>query len=170
MSKNNTQKYVETKVMGRVRRRVTVQMAKVEPNLLTQQQFRDETNVNRIVARAMKGQAPAFLNEARPSYGDVSEVPSLAKAYEVIESAEARFMELPAAVRRELDNDPRKLFTAPREFFEKHGLLRAPEAPEEPQATGSRGVPPGSVPKGQDKAPKAPKEAPKKEPQGTDED
>jgi len=43
-----------------------------------------------------------------PQYLDVSEVPDLLQAQQVLEAASAAFMSLPAAVRREFDNDPVK--------------------------------------------------------------
>lgn len=97
-------------------------------NCKTQQQFKDECDMNRIVKNAMRGVAPAWLNSAQPQYGDFSEVPNIGDAYDLVGKAEAAFMNLPAQLRLELGNDPRNLNTLTRDQATRHGLLK--KAPE----------------------------------------
>lgn len=131
-----------------------------EPKHVTQQQFKRECDVNEIVKRAQRGIAPAFLNNREARYGDFSNVPSLAEAHSLVAAARDAFMELPAALRRELDNDPRNLSQLTQEQAERYKLLKErPEAsPQDDQGSGG-----GRPPEKEPKAPKAKSEAPAKE-------
>lgn len=128
----------------------------------TQQHLMGDCDINTIVARAKKGIMPSNVRQSQPSYLDVSETPdSLMDAYERVHRAEDAFMALPAKAREELDNDPRRLPRAGREFFERHGLVKPqpkgipPEAAPEP-AKGAGKTPKGSAPSQPGKAsPKA---------------
>lgn len=72
----------------------------------TRQEFAEEADVNHLMARFEKtGQLP-FNSVGAPAYLDVSEVPDLATALQVVEDAKAAFMTLPAKVRAEFENDP----------------------------------------------------------------
>ena len=90
----------------------------------TQQQFRDECDLNIIVAKAQRGIAPRFVNAAVPRYGDFSSAPSLAEAHEVLERAREAFMTLPSKARAELGNDFTNLTSVDHEFFVRHGLTK----------------------------------------------
>lgn len=72
----------------------------------TKQSFKTECDVNHIVARYKKtGELPRLARQdAR--YGDFSDVPSYLEALERVQIAEAAFAALPAAVRKDCDNDP----------------------------------------------------------------
>ena len=105
----------------------------------TLQDAPDHTDLNLIMARAMRGQMPAWSNPMTPQYGDFSDVPSLAEAYEIIRQAEESFMTLPASARAELGNDFRNLQSADRSFFQRHGLVRPNEPDALAPATGSEG-------------------------------
>lgn len=87
-------------------KRVPYPMPEVPANLQTQQQFKDECDMNRIVKNAARGIAPRYLARGTPQYGDFYNVPNLPEAYELIERAESAFMNLPAGLRLELGNDP----------------------------------------------------------------
>lgn len=77
-----------------------------DPVLVTQAD-RNEVDINRIVARVMKGQAvPVFNSE--PFFGDVSELGGLQEAFMKVQEAEDLFMQYPAEVRERFDNDPVK--------------------------------------------------------------
>lgn len=130
-----------------------------------QQQFKSECDINVIVKRAEKGLVPAFMNRKAPAFGDFSEVPSLAEAYDRIAAAEQAFSELPAALRRELGNDPRNIGDLTDEQARRYNLLKTglPASPEDDQGSGG-GRPPGKsedAPKGKSEAqPKSAKGAP----------
>jgi len=73
---------------------------------MTRQEFKDECDLNVLLARYEKtGQLPANLR-GPGDYLDVSNIPDLAGALTVFHDAENAFMRLPATVRREFDNDP----------------------------------------------------------------
>jgi len=92
----------------------------------TKQEFRDEVDINEIVARMRRGiSPPAWMTANTPRYGDFTNVPtSFSEAYAVIERAEEAFLSLPLEFRRELDHNPANLDKAPRELFERFGLLK----------------------------------------------
>jgi len=90
-------------------KRRRVQLFFSDPSL-TKQSFKDEVDVNNIVARYKKtGQLPGHLSTVQPMYGDVSSVPSYQDALNTVLTAQATFMALPSAVRSRFDNDPGKL-------------------------------------------------------------
>lgn len=134
--------------------RVPVRLAIPPKGALARQEHKDECDLNIIVKRAMKGIAPRWLNHNAPQYGDFSKMPSLAEAYDQIAAAEEAFMNLPAQLRRELDNDPRNLEGLTADQVQRYGLGKpvkedselAPEPREESE---------GSRPS--EKEPKAPK-------------
>lgn len=72
---------------------------------VTKQSFKDECDVNRIVARAQKtGFMPS--GERQPQYGDFSNVPDYRESLDIVMKADASFAALPAEVRKYFDNDP----------------------------------------------------------------
>lgn len=113
---------------------------------LTQQQFRDECDINEIVRRfGLTGQLPENLRA--PQYGDFTGVSDYQTALNAVIAADEAFMELPANVRERFDNDPAKFVDfcsddANRAEAERLGLVfpkekagedavKAPEAPLE---------------------------------------
>lgn len=114
-----------------------------------QQQHRDECDMNFIVKRAQRGISPIFINTRAPWFGDVSTVPSdLTQAWDLIQAAEAAFSELPAALRRELGNDPRNMGELTEDQIRRFNLGKEPLAssPEADQGSGG-GRPPEKSPK-----------------------
>lgn len=79
----------------------------VEPSL-TQQQFKEETDINTIVERfGLTGEVPS--NVRMPLEGDFTEVVTdYQSALNMVKAADEAFMQMPAMVRREFDNDPQK--------------------------------------------------------------
>lgn len=153
-----------TTVKGTVRSRwdrmkVIVQLADAPEAARTQQQFKDECDINRIVRNAQRGIAPTRYARGEPQWGDFSEVPNLADAYETVARAEAAFMSLPAALRAELDNDPARINELTEDQIKRFRLgkeeVSAPSTPStssQPssaspaagQAASDGGVPPAS--------------------------
>lgn len=73
---------------------------------LTRQEFADECDVNALMARYEKtGQMIPSRNAGPPQYLDLTDVPDLHAAMNIMRDAEAAFMRLPAVVRREFEND-----------------------------------------------------------------
>lgn len=76
---------------------------------MTRQEFAEEADINNLMARFEKtGQLPSNVGMNAPQYLDVSEVPDLMTALQVVEAAKAAFMTLPARTRAEFENDPMK--------------------------------------------------------------
>lgn len=82
-----------------------------EPSL-TRQEFADECDINVLMAKYEKtGILPTNVNTGEPQYLDVSDVPDLMHAHEILNNATTAFMALPATVRRDFDNDPVKFIS-----------------------------------------------------------
>jgi len=114
--------------------RVTAKVYDVPENLRTQQQFKDECDINRIVKNAQKGIPPRFLARGEPHYGDFSRVPDLTEAYNITHRAAEAFMTLPAQLRLELDNDPANIVHLTKDQIDRYDLgkkLPATYAPGE---------------------------------------
>lgn len=72
---------------------------------MTRQEFRDECDINVLMATYERNGSISHFNRMQPQYLDVSDVPDLPQAIAVMQAAEAAFMTLPASVRREFDNN-----------------------------------------------------------------
>lgn len=74
---------------------------------LTSQSFGDEADINKIMARVVKGQ-PVLTSQGQPFYGDVSDLGGLQESIMKVQEADDLFMQFPADVRSKFDNDPVK--------------------------------------------------------------
>ena len=101
---------------------------------LAQQQFRDDADINTIVARfGLTGQLPD--NGRYPAYGSFDGVFDYHTAQNAILAAQAAFMALPAAVRTRFSNDPQNLLefaSDPANLPELRSLGLAHPIPSEP--------------------------------------
>lgn len=99
---------------------------------LTQQQFKDECDINTIVRRfGVSGEVP--VSGRVPSYGDFSGVSDYREALHAVRDAEASFMSLPAAVRERFGHDPARFVDFcldPANLAEARALGLAPPLPE----------------------------------------
>ena len=75
---------------------------------LTRQEFADECDINILMDKYEKTGIISHVNPRNPQYLDLSDVPDLQTAHQIIQTAASEFMALPAKVRREFDNDPMK--------------------------------------------------------------
>ena len=103
----------------------------------TQQQFKDETNINNIMARYEKTGLIEHLNNRAPNYGDFTEVDDYQSAVNKIMLADEYFAELPAKIRAQFNNNPAEFleFTDNPENMAamvEMGLANAPESSREP--------------------------------------
>lgn len=116
---------------------------------VTRQEFADEADVNVLMARFEKtGQLPSVVGTNAPAYLDVSDVPDLMTALQVVEQAKAAFMTLPAKTRAEFENDPMRFveFAENPENLERMrewGLAPPAEAPAAPMKVEVVNPPPG---------------------------
>lgn len=76
---------------------------------LTRQEFAEECDVNSLMARyETTGQMFPNMQRGEPAYLDLSDVPDLHTAMNVMNAAVEAFSSLPAKVRFEFENDPMK--------------------------------------------------------------
>jgi len=110
-----------------------------EPPSMTQQQFKDESDINTIVKRfGITGQLPAPVR--MPSYEDFSSVGDYQSALNAVRASGEAFMTLPAAVRARFGHEPGALLDflenpANRDEAVKLGLVVPPAPPAEPKAS-----------------------------------
>ena len=71
----------------------------------TKQQFKDECDINNIMAKYMKTGTIEFRNKYEPRYGDVTGE-DFQIAMNIVADARAMFLDLPSHVRERFDNDP----------------------------------------------------------------
>jgi len=72
----------------------------------TQQSFRDETDINQIMAKYQKTGIIDHVNEHGPRYGDQPSAPDYHTAMNLVADTNSMFEELPSSVRADFDNDP----------------------------------------------------------------
>lgn len=75
---------------------------------MTRQEFRDECDINVLMATYERNGRLDHINRMQPQYLDVSDVPDLPRAIAIMDEAQRAFMTLPASTRREFDQDPVK--------------------------------------------------------------
>lgn len=79
----------------------------------TKSEFMDECDINKIMARYRRtGVLPESARMAAARYGDFSAVPSFMEMQDKILAANELFAALPAAVRKQFDNDPHEFLAA----------------------------------------------------------
>lgn len=118
---------------------------------MTQQQFKDESDINNLVDRFLRtGEIPPV--DARAMYGDFVDSPqSYQEALSAVFEAQAGFDALPSKVRQRFNNDPAELLaflqdSANLDEAIKLGLVEKPE-PAQPVQTTTTAEPaePGTV-------------------------
>lgn len=90
---------------GLVRKVVTVNK---EPSL-TQQQHKDEVDVNKIIAKHRKTGQLSHIQNNPGAYSDLSNLGDYQEALNTVIKADSLFSDLPSDVRKEFGNDPRNL-------------------------------------------------------------
>lgn len=105
---------------------------------LTRQEFADECDVNKLMAQYEKSGILPTMSGREPRYLDVSDVPDLQSALNLLNEATEAFMSLPATVRRDFDNDPQKFISFAEnpdniEKMREWKLAPPKELPPEPQ-------------------------------------
>lgn len=105
-----------------------------------QQQFKEEADINQIMARALAGLplSPDQVNTRAAVFGDVSAIGDFQTVSDLLVAAQAGFDSLSAKVRDRFQNDPALLLrflqdVDNREEAVKLGLVNPP-APSEPSA------------------------------------
>lgn len=96
--------------------------------ILTDQSMKNSTDINAMMRQYQKTGIPPQLKQKVGDYRDNVGMPTLEEAHDQVEYAKNLFYELPAAIRRRMNNDPTKLpafmqDTDNHELLVKHGLL-----------------------------------------------
>lgn len=128
-----------------------------EPTL-TKQSFKDDCDINKIVAKYAATGVLNHINARNPRYIDCVGVPDYQAALDMINTANEQFDALPAKIRARFGNDPEQLLAfmddpANAEEAAKLGLIKAPEKELEKEP---------------EKAPEVPKSAPTDTPKVAD--
>lgn len=76
---------------------------------LTQQQFKEECDVNNILAKYKKTGMLNHLNKHQANYGDFSDLNDYQTNLDKVMHAQNTFNELPSNIRSKFENDPGKL-------------------------------------------------------------
>lgn len=105
---------------------------------LVQQSSRDETDINRIMAKYEKTGVLTHVARYAGQYGDFSGVPDYKAGMEIVMAADDMFMSLPAKIRDRFNNDPAQFIefaTDEKNQDEMRSMGLAPKAPApaEPQ-------------------------------------
>jgi len=76
---------------------------------LTKQSFKDECDINQIIAKAVR--TGVLPEGSQGLYSDVSDVPSYQESLELVKRATEQFEALPAKLRKRLNNDPQEFLS-----------------------------------------------------------
>ena len=122
---------------------------------LTHQEFLDESNINRILAKyRLSGTVPQVAGE--PMFGDFANLPEYQDALQLVVDARDAFEALPSHVRSRFENDPAKFvdfMSNPDNLDEAISLGLAPKKeveiiPPDPSPSGGDGGNPPSEAEG----------------------
>lgn len=80
-----------------------------EEKTMTQQQFKDDVNVNNIIKRYREGRPITHLNNRQGAYADLSNAKDYHESLNTIRLAGEAFDSLPANIRDRFHNDPAEL-------------------------------------------------------------
>lgn len=83
--------------------------AKVTSESLTQQQFADECDINKIMRKYKQTGVISHVSRIQGVYGDFTHVEEYQQMLEKVQLAENSFNSLPAEIRDRFGNDPKKL-------------------------------------------------------------
>jgi phage internal scaffolding protein len=98
----------------------------------TDQSYKKSTDINILISKYKKTGIIPNLNQRQGRYGDFSSSVTLEEAFETTQNAIEAFNELPANIRKAMDNDPSKLeiWLSDEENYDmavKYGLKKAKE-------------------------------------------
>lgn len=82
-----------------------------EEKTRTQQQFKDQCDVNNIMKKYRLTGEVTHVNKKQGLYTDLSDSPSYQTALDIIIQAERTFSELPSDVRKKFNNDPQEMIS-----------------------------------------------------------
>jgi len=109
---------------------------------MTKQSFKDECNINNIMAKFQKTGALNHYAKHAPNYGDATHI-ELADALNVVADAESMFEELPSSLRKRFQNSPELFLEFVNdeknlEEMKKLGLVKSPSPAKPPVKVSER--------------------------------
>lgn len=115
----------------RERERVSVKFTKPS---LAQQSFKDECDINNIMARYERTGMIEHVNTYQGQYGDFIGFPDYHEAMNAVKEAENMFMTLPSSIRERFDNNPETFLAFAQDENNQDemirlGLIPAPRPP-----------------------------------------
>lgn len=116
MSMHLRQKVLEAKTKPKTREAVLkladplVYSRPGEPGFRTKQEFKDDCDINRLLARAQREGTLTHITEFGGEYGDFSEIGSLLDAHLQYQRGVEIFDRLPAEMRKEFNQNPVEFF------------------------------------------------------------
>lgn len=93
--------------------------------ILTDQSFANSADINNIMALYAKTGMLPNTNTKEPRYIDNTLIPNLEDAFNIVKLASNLFYELPAHIRKQMDNDPSQLESFIRDPENEQQLLKA---------------------------------------------
>lgn len=115
--------------------RLTVGQDNHEPSM-TKQAMKDESDINRILAKFQRTRLLDYVSQHEPTYQDLPSGFDFETAQNVIQEGMSAFHALPANVRRHFDNDPARflesIHNGDAEELVALGLATRPEPSPEP--------------------------------------
>lgn len=108
LKRNSMSKYVSEKIIETKNGRVRVATVNAEKSR-TQQQFKEQVDVNNIVAKYKKTGEWLHLTRKNGVYADVSNITDYRESLDKVMQANAAFASLPSSIRVRFDNDPNQL-------------------------------------------------------------
>lgn len=108
----------------------------------TKQSFKEDTDINLIFKRWVKGGDVTHFAQGQPSYGDHTNALDYQEKLNAVINADEQFAALPSAIRERFNNEPEELLLfvedpANREEGEQLGLFKPDPSAAEPPATRS---------------------------------
>lgn len=85
-----------------------IQTINSEPTM-TQQQFKDEVNINNIMKKYQRTGVITHLNNRQGKFADISNAPDYLEAQQIIVKADQAFDQLPSDIRQRFHNDPAEM-------------------------------------------------------------
>lgn len=115
----------------------------------TKQSFKDECNINVIMARYMKTGVIDFVSKHQGRYGDVTSM-DFQESMQKVARAQTMFQELPSSIRNRFDNNPAQFLDFVQnpnnaEELHKMGLMKPDYVPPSKRPKDAPTAPPGAA-------------------------
>lgn len=123
-----------TEGTGIRRARHPVVLACEEGSSMTKQSFKDECNINKIIAKYRKTGAIDHVNKNQPQYGYATSN-DFREAMEIVQKGQRIFDELPANVRAICEHDPAKFLEFVQDQNNSEELVKLGLATAKPRPT-----------------------------------